>query len=292
MSYPYQKNYIQFIKSLKAIWAEWVTIYHQYQAKMKYRDLIKNDALIISQRNNPKTIPVLIINFNQLFYLEQLIDFLIARNYDNIIILDNKSTYPPLLDYYRKIENKVNIEFLSDNYGHQVLYNAPFLLEKYCQGYYFLTDSDIVPNDGLPDNFGDKMLEKLDRYFSQITKVGFALRIDNLPDHFKLKKKVLLWEEQFWKNPVENNTYLTTIDTTFALYKPGYGRQFTNVHFLKGLRLGGCFSATHGGWYINTESLTEEKRYYFETVNSSASWALDKHGKSLGKYELKENKNF
>lgn len=206
--------------------------------------------------------------------------------------MDNKSTYPPLLEYYKKIENKVNIEYLQENYGHLVLYKAPNLMEKYCQGYYFLTDSDIVPNDNLPENFVVEMMKKLDQYFSKVTKIGFALRIDNIPNHFKLKEKVLTWEEKFWQHHVEPNGYLTTIDTTFALYKPKYGLQFTNIDFLKGLRLADDYSATHGGWYINTENLSEENQFYFATVNKSASWALDKDGKSLAGYEKKENRNF
>lgn len=292
MPYPFQKNYINFIKSLKAIWADLEAYFENIKAKNEYKKLLKNNSIIIAQRKNIKSIPVLIINFNQLFYLEQLINFLIERKFENIIIIDNKSTYPPLLEYYKKIESKVNIEYLAENYGHQVLYKVPNLLEKYCQGYYFLTDSDIIPNDNLPDNFAEEMMKKLDQYFSKITKIGFALRLDNIPDHFKLKEKVLAWEGKFWQNQVELNGYLTTIDTTFALYKPRYGLQFTNIDFLKGLRLGGDYSATHGGWYINTENLSEENQFYFATVNKSASWALDKDGKSLAGYEKKENRNF
>lgn len=291
MPYPFQKKYIQLIKSVKAIWADLESYYENMQAK-NYKKLLQNDSLIIAQRQNPKSIPVLIINFNQLSYLERLIHFLIEREFENIIILDNKSTYPPLLEYYKKIESKIKIEYLSENYGHQVLYNASYLLGKYGQGYYFLTDSDIVPNDHLPANFADEMIKKLDQYFSKVTKIGFAIRIDNIPDHYKLKEKVLIWVEKFWQNQLEPDSYLTTIDTTFALYKPKYGLPFTNIDFLKGLRLAGNYSATHGGWYLDTENLSEENKFYFATVNKSASWALNKNGKSVAGYETKENKNF
>ena len=292
MSYPFQKNYINTIKFVKAIWQKILSDKENRKAKKNYQNLLKNNPLIKAQKLNTKSIPVLIINYNQLFYLKQLIDFLTERNFSNIIILDNKSSYPPLLQYYEKIKNQIKIEYLAENYGHKVLYEAPGLLEKYCQGYYFLTDSDIVPNEKLPDGFADVMLQKLELYFSKVSKIGFALRIDNIPDHFKLKDKVLAWEKLFWINPVEKNGYLTTIDTTFALYKPQYGLKFTNIEFLKGLRLAGDYSATHGGWYLNTENLSEENKFYFATVNKSASWALDKDGKSLAGYEIKENRNY
>lgn len=292
MSYPFQKHYILFIKSLKNFWGKIEVYYENVKAQKIYKDLLKKDALIISQRKDLFSIPILIINFNQLYYLEQLIDFLLKRNFKNIIILDNRSTYPPLLAYYKTIECKVKIEYLEQNYGHQVLYKAPDLLEKYGKGYYFLTDSDIVPNENLPENFAEVMMKKLDQYFFKVTKIGFALRLDDIPNHFKLKEKVLQWEKLFWNNQIEPNGYLTTIDTTFALYKPQYGMQFKNIDFLKGLRIAGDFSATHGGWYLNTENLSEENKFYFATVNKSASWALDKDGKSLAGYEIKENRNY
>lgn len=292
MSYPFQKNYIQFIVQIKDIGTRLRALCENFKAKREYKKLLRTDSLIIAQRQNLKSVPVLIINFNQLFYLKRLIDFLTKRGFMNIIILDNNSTYPPLLDYYNNLKGKVNIEYLAENFGHMVLYKAPDLLEKYCQGYYILTDSDIIPNDQLPNDFLDKMLNKLDQYFSHVTKVGFALRLDNLPDHFKLKPKVLAWEALFWKNEVEPDTFLTTIDTTFALYKPRFGLQFTNIDFLKGVRLAGNYTAEHGGWYLNTENLSDENKYYFSTVNKSASWALNEKGRSVAGYEYKENRNY
>lgn len=58
--------------------------------------LIKFDGTVRHQMQDHKSIPVIIINFNQLFYLKQLVDFLIRREFKNIIIIDNASTYQPL----------------------------------------------------------------------------------------------------------------------------------------------------------------------------------------------------
>lgn len=100
-----------------------------------------------------KQIPIIIINFNQLYYLKQLLEFFISRNYKNIIIIDNNSTYPPLLSYYKEIMNQVNIEFMPRNFGHAVFFKNKELQKKYGRGFYILTDSDIVPNENLPDDF-------------------------------------------------------------------------------------------------------------------------------------------
>ena len=48
-----------------------------------------------------KEIPIIINNFNRLDTLQKLIASLEIRGYRNIYIIDNLSTYPPLLDYYK-----------------------------------------------------------------------------------------------------------------------------------------------------------------------------------------------
>ena len=76
MSYPFQRNYIQSIKFVKAIWEKILAVIESRKEKETYQNLLKTDSLIKAQKLNTKSIPVLIINYNQLFYLEQLIDFL------------------------------------------------------------------------------------------------------------------------------------------------------------------------------------------------------------------------
>src|SRR5690606_7613706 len=132
----------------------------------------------------PKRIPIVIINYNQLYYLKQLLNFLISRGFRNIIIIDNNSTYPPLISYYEEIIDKVTIHRRIDNLGHMVFFHDPIYIKKYGKGFYVLTDADIVPNKDLPHNFMRIMLNILIRYSSVITKVGFALRIDDIPDYY------------------------------------------------------------------------------------------------------------
>lgn len=74
---------------------------------------------------NPQNIPFIIINFNQLFYLQKLVNFAISRGFKKIIIIDNVSTYPPLLEYYKEIRSKVTIERMDKNYGHMVFFEIP-----------------------------------------------------------------------------------------------------------------------------------------------------------------------
>ena len=254
-----------------------------------YWFLIRYNKTIKKQRENPLSIPIIIINYNQLFYLKKLLIFLKEREFQNIVIIDNQSDYQPLLAFYKSIENEVTVEYMDENLGHLVFFKNKKLQKKYGKGYYVITDPDIVPNEKLPKDFMNEMLKDLDQYFNTITKVGFALDLETIPDYFPLKEKVLNWEKAFWEKQVEQNKYSAFIDTTFALYKPFYPSFFNNLHYLDGIRIAGNYTSIHGGWYIDPENYTDENLHYIRTVEQSSSWKLNEDGKhdnkGIAKYD-------
>ena len=253
-----------------------IIFYKKYTYIHRLLVLIKIfDKVIYRQLWHKRTIPIIIINFNRLTDIERLVDFLLNRRHTNIIIIDNNSDYPPLLEYYDKIKERVDVQRMNKNWGHMVLWKNRKLYEKYCTGYYIVTDSDIIPNENLPANYLSTMIKYLNRN-SNITKVGFALQIDDIPDTFKLKAQVLKCEEKYWKNEIKRNVFNAFIDTTFALYLPRY--DYNENDFLNAIRLGGDFCSKHGGWYINHEDLTTEEEYYFKTSNESNSWKMNSIG--------------
>lgn len=233
------------------------------------------NKIVRKQIKEVKKIPIIIINFNQLFYLKQLVNFLVEREFGNIVIVDNKSTYPPLLQYYKEIQSKVKIEFMSENFGHLVFFENKELLKKYAKGFFVITDSDIVPNKNLPLDFLEQLLSHLIQHWKEITKVGFALRVDDIPKENQLKEKILHWEKEFWAVKKEEGVYIAPLDTTFALYKPGYPNKYNQVHCFSAHRFADDFTATHGGWYINQDFLTDEQQYYITTASASSSWLQD-----------------
>ena len=241
------------------------------------------DKLIRSQLIDPLSIPIVIISFNQLFYLKKLIDFLLKNNFSNIVIIDNSSDYPPLLAYFASLSTnkKVTIHKLTENIGHLVFWENTDLYKKYSKGYHVVTDADIVPLEDTPKDFITKFRKLLDNN-REISKVGFSLYLDDLPESNPNRDKIISWEEQFWKNKV-NNYFNASIDTTFALYRPNYSR--SKDDFLKAIRTDAPYTAMHGGWYIDPTALTEEQKYYIQTANDSSSWLTNKDG------ELK-NKSF
>lgn len=227
------------------------------------------------QIRNPLSIPIIIINYNRLEYLKILLRFLFEREHTKIIVIDNNSDYIPLLDYYEEIKEKVSIIRLEDNFGHEVFWKLPEVYNKFSDGYYIVTDSDIIPNINLPKDYLNVMVKLLNNY-PDITKVGFALRIDDIPKTYSLREIVINWEKKFWEDEVEMNVYKSPIDTTFAIYYPYYHP--VQGDFYKALRIGGVFCAQHGGWYINYNSLTYEQRHYILTANKSNTWKTDLNG--------------
>ena len=64
--------------------------YFKHQLRLASNTIF--NAEVRAQRKNPNLIPIIIINFNQLFYLKQLIESLQKRDYNNIVVVDNLST--------------------------------------------------------------------------------------------------------------------------------------------------------------------------------------------------------
>lgn len=245
-----------------------------------YQYTIRYNPLVLKQRKKPNSIPVIIINFNQLDNLKKLVDFLLVRKIENIVIIDNKSDYPPLLEYYQTIQTKVKVELMDNNEGHMVFFKNKRLQKEYGKGYYILTDADILPNPNLAFNFIKIMIQKMDKYHRQIVKVGLALDLDTIPNYYPLKERVINWEKKYWLNQLEKDVYFADIDTTFALYKPSYPNKFRvkQHHFYRAIRLAGNFTSKHMGWYLNPKELTEEQRHYMQTASGSNSWKFDKDG--------------
>lgn len=248
--------------------------YYKYLFELKFNPHIRK------QIGDPLTIPIIIINFNQLQYLKQLVKFLLERNFSNITIIDNKSTYEPLLSYYKNLDKRVEVRYMDKNYGHNVFFENENLQKEFSKGYFIITDADIVPNKNLPTDFVQIMLEKLNQYYNKVSKVGFALNIDDIPATYPLKEKVQKWEKQFWSKEIETDIYYAPTDTTFALYKPHY-KHTCRKDFLRALRMAGNFTAQHGGWYLDPQNLSDEQRFYLKTSNSSSSWRIDEYGNHL-----------
>lgn len=213
-------------------------------------------------------VPIVINNFNRYDKLLRLIGGLESRDYRNIWIIDNGSTYPPLLEWYRTCPYKVIL--LHENIGHLSIFETG-LYKKFWSTWYVYTDSDLEIDPNCPDDFMEKFIKMREKY-PKAVKAGFSLRIDNLPDCYDKKKEVIEWESQFWKDEIEPGVYNAPIDTTFAVYKPWFKGglvDFRNMH----LRLGPPYSMMHLPWYMDSANPSEEDVWYLSSVKTSTFWS-------------------
>ena len=96
--------------------------------------LIRKKLFMKLEKKGTNSIPIFIISYNRLSYVEQMICWLEKSGYTNIHVIDNASTYPPLLEYYKTLTYKVH--FMKENYGHMVFWKCGEF-EKYRK--YFFT---------------------------------------------------------------------------------------------------------------------------------------------------------
>jgi hypothetical protein len=211
-------------------------------------------------------IPIVINNRNRITFLKKLIDSLKSRGYNNIFILDNNSTYEPLLEFYKSTDCKVIM--LGKNLGYDAL-NKIDLYKKIKKNYFVYTDSDVLPNELCPNDFINTFLSILKKY-PKIQKVGFALKIDDLPDFFDSKQKVINWESKFYETEIEKGLYLAPIDTTFALHRPLATISTKGRYEM--IRAGFPYNAYHLPWYNNSKELSQEEIFYINSIEIGTHW--------------------
>jgi len=232
-----------------------------------------------------KNIPIIILNKDRFLVLKNQVEFLQKRNYTNIFIIDNKSTYQPLLDWYKVCGADVyfnptpktcngSLHWLTRQYG----------IEKFCklvtESEFILNDSDVVPVDECPQDFIEHMIE-LRKEFSA-HKIGLGLKIDDIPDAFYNKQRVLNIEIPYWNQTVPHSTisevplYQAPIDTTFAVYRAGSYCAWGSGQITQQpdgavgpcYRTGTPYIARHIPWYYDYTNLPEDEKYYLMNLES------------------------
>ncbi|GAC1374115.1 MAG: hypothetical protein NVSMB32_17410 [Actinomycetota bacterium] len=199
-------------------------------------------------------IPIFINCRERLTPLLALLSFLERAGHERIFLIDNDSTYPPLLEFYAQTCHKVIR--LGANLGHEALWVANVLERVGVRGSFVLSDPDIVPLEGCPLDVVEYFGDLLERYPDR-RKVGFGLAIDDLPREFVFREEVIAWESYYWQHMIAPGLFDAPIDTTFALYRDPGVRGIDHC-----LRTGHPYLARHIPWYENLAQLSEEERFY------------------------------
>lgn len=248
--------------------------FYDFIANLFYSIVIYRNQLysffIIKEVIDYREIPIVINNRNRFTFFKSLVEYLIERNYKNIYVLDNNSTYPPLLDYYSElIEKGVNIIYLNKNLGFKALEKIN-LYKQLKKNYFVYTDPDVLPINSCPDDFLFYFLKLMKKY-PRVQKVGFGLKIDDLPDCFNLKEDVINWENKINGKELEKDVFESQIDTTFALHRP-LSCISTQGRFIH-IRTKYPYEARHLPWYNDSSNLSEEELYYINSVEIGTHWS-------------------
>jgi hypothetical protein len=223
-------------------------------------------------------IPVFIISYNQYTFVKSMVEQLQPYT-KSIYVIDNKSTYEPLIEYLKEIDgNSATVLWMPENYGHKVYERDEIIAlggEKY-----IVTDPDLLLNPNLPPNFIDVLAELSDKY--KTNKIGFALDIkDNINMNLKYNDKmsnghgktVPEVEGGYWNERIDDpdyELYWAAIDTTFALINKKYYRRgdMTNS-----IRVGGNFTCKHRPWLNGFErDLLPEELSKYRASQKSSTW--------------------
>ncbi len=239
------------------------------QGIKRVHSLIENPfkcTLAIKDNLDIWNIPIFINSFNRLGTLETLIDWLVKAGYKKIYILDNDSTYAPLLEYYNSLQHdipQVQIIYLEKNLGYKALWQSGVLESLQIESPYVYTDSDVVPGEDCPEDFLEELLAILRRY-PLLKKAGLGLKTDDITYFDSAKTREM--EKRFYLHPLEPDVYFGAVDTTMALY-----RNYRHYSIYVSARTCGNLMARHIPWYYDYDNLPEDECYYMEHANASAS---------------------
>jgi glycosyltransferase involved in cell wall biosynthesis len=217
---------------------------------------------------SPTDVPVFIISYNRLPYLRSLMGWLEKNCFTNIIVVDNASSYPPLLAYLDSLPYR--IVRLKENLGHLAVWKCGLFADILDTSYFIVADQDDIPCEECPEDavmqFYNHLLE-----YPRISKCGFSLRIDDIPPSYPMRSSVLGCESQYWVKPLSDGSgFFAPIETTFALYRPGIGPDFPGWH--DGIRLAPPYVARHLPWYEDPKTEDEEGRYSKQSIQAESTF--------------------
>lgn len=202
--------------------------------------------------------------------LRRLLDWLeTVDNAAEVYLIDNASTWAPLLEFYNATQHTVIRT--GGNHGHRVGWSQG-LLRQLTNGRRFIyTDPDVVPIEDCPADALARMADVLDAD-RQVTKCGFSIKVDDLPDC--APPGAALWESRYWNDYVPTmDAWRAPIDTTFALYR---SRAVRGFRYQPAYRLPAPYSVRHLPWYLDPANLDEEQSYYVSHCDRTVSnWSRD-----------------
>jgi hypothetical protein len=212
-------------------------------------------------------VPVVINVRDRLADLVAQLAWLEGAGYRNVLLLDNASSWPPLVEWLEHEPPGLGIKVmrLRANVGSR----APWLVDlPERAGWFVYTDCDMVPTAACPVDLVEHLHTLLAAHPAK-PKAGVGIFIDDAPqfrDRFR---------EQLFHNAAERwlgDCFDAPVETTLALYRPGVPFRFDAV------RSGRPYEARHLPFYREAAP-TAEDLYYLEHARPSG---LNADGSATG----------
>jgi len=227
-------------------------------------------------------IPIFVISSDRLKSLKESIqsyhDYIKADF--KIVIIDFGTSYKPTLEYLKHLEDKGIKVYWNKKISYKgALNNIRPIIQDYFKTHpksnYVVTDPDIALDNVEGDILSvySHLLESL----YEIATVGPMLRIDDIPDCYPLKNRLLSnsLETVYNRRRVKTILYknkvikyiIVKIDTTFGMRRAG--ADFWRNKW--GARVLSPYAARHLDWYLDPKNLTEDQRYYISHASRRIS---------------------
>lgn len=215
--------------------------------------------------------PIYINNRDWLTSTRPLAEKLAAIPRTHVVIIDNCSTWGPLLDWYDNCG--LEVVRLKENVGHEAPWRTGTVLsaeehkKRYGTDTYVITDADLDISK-VPDDLLDLLQRGLDRY-PKIVKAGLGLRLDDLPKDSPITAGVKKHEKQFWVKEADSEFFHGNVDTTLALWRTSC---MNPSAIGPAVRSKAPYIARHLPWYITEATITDEQRHFLANSGKCSTW--------------------
>lgn len=230
-------------------------------------------------------IPIFIITCNRLEVLKESIRsyYTYIKTPFEIVIVDFGSTYEPTREFLRHLEYEGKKVYWKEKIRaskglNMIGENIEDYFTTHPASDYVVTDPDVAL-DAVEGDILEVYSYLLDA-IPKIKVVGSALRIDDIPDHYRNKKKAYSsHKERFWSKAPYSIQYKDKtiryipafVDSTFGMSRAGTKWK----RHKEGILIRHPYSAKHLDWYLDLENPTPDQKYYMEHASKQiAHWSM------------------
>jgi hypothetical protein len=201
-------------------------------------------------------IPIIINNRNLLTWPSKMVE--VAKTFEgvgDIIIVDNQSTYEPLLEWYKT--NPCEIVYADENHGQ----GCPWIIElPQSRGYEYYVVSD--PDMGLENTPKDNLLyliEKMEKY-PEYDRIGLSISNLDLDPRYPFFDHAKSWKERTCEPDTIFDGLLTKqiFDTTYGMYHKNRNKSGISCCTKE------PYSMVHLPWNISRDELHDIKNVNYE----------------------------